>query len=304
MNADAFMAWFEKRLCPTFEVLYPGKRMVLVLDNASYHRARNEDYVNPKTLRREELAAKLDEFKIHEIAGVRTDKQGVQRARLFPSSTFHAGRGGPNAPTVDEMIARLDLYLADHPELQQTRLDAGLQAFSAKHNQPSGYHYYLLTPPYVATFQSIELCWSHSKRYVASQHVRGRTVKRLRQEIITGFYGNGKDHPPPNCQKLIRHAEKEMQAFIDGDWVVRGTLNSNVPLDDGGLRSSPVLIINLDDDDYDDDDESLNDFNATVQPDPSAVEEARLQAVNQKIAEEKAQLETIATPPTDWKQSD
>jgi hypothetical protein len=84
MNADAFMARFEKRLCPTFEVLYPGKRMVLVLDNVSYHRARNEDYVHPKTMRRGELAAKLDEFKIHEIAGVRTDKQGVQRTRLFP----------------------------------------------------------------------------------------------------------------------------------------------------------------------------------------------------------------------------
>jgi transposase len=118
MNADAFMAWFEYRLCPTFEALYPEKRMILVLDNAAYHRARHEDYVNPKAMKREELAEKLDEFAIDSVPGVRTDENGIQHTKLFPPSTYHAGRGGKNAPTVDEMVSRLDMYLAGHPELQ------------------------------------------------------------------------------------------------------------------------------------------------------------------------------------------
>ena len=34
MNARNFDEWVKGRLIPTFEAIYPGKRMVLVLDNA------------------------------------------------------------------------------------------------------------------------------------------------------------------------------------------------------------------------------------------------------------------------------
>eukprot|EP00957_Ditylum_brightwellii_P063930 4850094-Ditylum_brightwellii.AAC.2 len=37
MNSEMFMQWITSRLVPTFERLYPGKKMVPVLDNAPYH---------------------------------------------------------------------------------------------------------------------------------------------------------------------------------------------------------------------------------------------------------------------------
>ena len=40
MNSDMFMQWVEKRLIPTFEKEYQGKKMIIIMDNAPYHHAR------------------------------------------------------------------------------------------------------------------------------------------------------------------------------------------------------------------------------------------------------------------------
>ena len=41
MNSDMFMKWVEERLVPTFQRKYPGKKMILVADNAPYHHKRD-----------------------------------------------------------------------------------------------------------------------------------------------------------------------------------------------------------------------------------------------------------------------
>ena len=43
MDCDTFMMWLDRRLVPAFEAKYPGKKMVLVLDNAPYHHGRRDD---------------------------------------------------------------------------------------------------------------------------------------------------------------------------------------------------------------------------------------------------------------------
>jgi len=40
MNSEMFMKWIEERLVPTFEKQHPGKKMVLIADNAPYHHKR------------------------------------------------------------------------------------------------------------------------------------------------------------------------------------------------------------------------------------------------------------------------
>ena len=40
INAKNFDEWVKERLVPTFEAKFPGKRMILVLDNAPYVRER------------------------------------------------------------------------------------------------------------------------------------------------------------------------------------------------------------------------------------------------------------------------
>jgi DDE superfamily endonuclease len=46
MTGVKFVAWLRNRLLPTFEKLHPGKKMVLVLDNASYHKPRDETWIS------------------------------------------------------------------------------------------------------------------------------------------------------------------------------------------------------------------------------------------------------------------
>ena len=40
MNSEMFMQWVQDKLIPTFEKAYPGKKMILVADNAPYHHKR------------------------------------------------------------------------------------------------------------------------------------------------------------------------------------------------------------------------------------------------------------------------
>ena len=40
MNSEMFMLWVKERLVPVFEKKHPGKKMVLVADNAPYHHKR------------------------------------------------------------------------------------------------------------------------------------------------------------------------------------------------------------------------------------------------------------------------
>jgi hypothetical protein len=49
MDSDMFMQWVQHRLLTTFDKLYPGKRMVLVCDNAPYHHKREIGSMNTKT---------------------------------------------------------------------------------------------------------------------------------------------------------------------------------------------------------------------------------------------------------------
>ena len=43
MDCDTFMLWMQRRLVPAFESKYPGKTMILCLDNAPYHHGRHKD---------------------------------------------------------------------------------------------------------------------------------------------------------------------------------------------------------------------------------------------------------------------
>ena len=40
MTSEMFMLWVKEKLCPCFENKYPGKKMVLITNNAPYHCAR------------------------------------------------------------------------------------------------------------------------------------------------------------------------------------------------------------------------------------------------------------------------
>jgi hypothetical protein len=48
MNSEMFMNWVTKKLVQTFEAMYPGKRMILILDNAAYHHKGAVERLHPQ----------------------------------------------------------------------------------------------------------------------------------------------------------------------------------------------------------------------------------------------------------------
>ena len=44
-----FIQWVEKRIIPTFNKLHPGKKIILILDNAPYHYTRTVPILTSKS---------------------------------------------------------------------------------------------------------------------------------------------------------------------------------------------------------------------------------------------------------------
>ena len=59
MDADFFLYWVEKRLTPAFEARYPGKKMILVLDNAPYHHSMIDDGFRPDSMSKDDIVERL-----------------------------------------------------------------------------------------------------------------------------------------------------------------------------------------------------------------------------------------------------
>lgn len=47
INGEKWVGWMQTRLFPAFAALFPGKKMILVLDNAKYHHHRGVDWFSP-----------------------------------------------------------------------------------------------------------------------------------------------------------------------------------------------------------------------------------------------------------------
>ena len=96
-------------------------------------------------------------------------------------------------------------------------------------------HIILWTPPYLSRFQPIELCWAHTKNYVAAIYVKGAPFSEMRAKVQEGMYGNAgtsryvlRPHGPPDCAAIAKNAEKYMNAYIKDDDVLGGTVEEGV----------------------------------------------------------------------------
>ncbi|CAB1118710.1 unnamed protein product [Ectocarpus sp. CCAP 1310/34] len=76
------------------------------------------------------------------------------------------------------------------------------------------------TPPYMPTFQPIELFWQHGKHYVSIHFEKGRTMLDVWRRIRLGWYGNpewdGQEGgwKTANCGKLVEHAIGKKNEWI------------------------------------------------------------------------------------------
>src|SRR5690606_15555691 len=117
-----------------------------ILDNASYHHPRGEDWYTPSNMKRPELGKFLRE--VGEYSSITDQKT----KRVFPASKFTADAtksGG--GPTVDAMRFVVRTFLKSHPSTNTT---------VAQQLMADRQHRLLYTPPYESWLQPIELAWA------------------------------------------------------------------------------------------------------------------------------------------------
>jgi len=220
MNGDIYMQWLNNRLMVAFNKRYPRQKMVLVLDNASYHHVRGPDWINVHSMKKDEIAYKLVELGVTDIT-VERQKKGTEskETRRFNQPSFYQ-HGGRWAPTLEELKGELTKYLKDHPAVNRTEV---AKLFDANDHQ------LIYTPPYLPGVQPIERLWAYVKNYVASQYKSGRTIRTLLEQTYKGFYGDGEKHGEVTKQlsaKVIKHSIDYCNELINQDDSLDGTMDN------------------------------------------------------------------------------
>jgi hypothetical protein len=195
MTGVKFVAWLRNRLLPTFQHLYPGKKMRLVLDNAAYHKPRDETWISDSTSQnKHDLAHQLMDLGVTELVTV-DEKHRVVPAHLFEAAISAGG------PSKEDLIAATKKWLEEHADanktvVEQLMADAG--------------HSLIYTPPFCPEVQPIELLWAKVKRYVADHATHNRSVTEARQQTEEGFEYITKMF----CNSLVKHCHDWIDSFL------------------------------------------------------------------------------------------
>ena len=130
IGTEMWMTWLENRLIPAFKSKYPHHKMILVMDNASYHNAHEDGWVTPSAMNKEQLVKAFDKYGIDSITVDREEVVGgvrVTHPHTFAKDAFRATKGGKSSPTVAELKKALSAYYKQHPGIIMTRTKASLQ---------------------------------------------------------------------------------------------------------------------------------------------------------------------------------
>ena len=217
-DGDTFMLWVKRRLTPAFQARYPGKKIILILDNAPYHHGKCDDYIacRPEDSSNfSQLYKYCDELGINEIK-LTVDSNSSRRRK----NAFNWKDGDPPITVNFERVPQGDtpkdghkLWLKNGGAYQGKTFprEAGvmleeLKAYvrqvcleKAPHRLCSAivrYFYFegrdwelIWTPPYCCDLQPIEMLWARVKGRLARMHNRQRRVLELYDDIIVAFYG-------------------------------------------------------------------------------------------------------------------
>jgi transposase len=218
MNGSIYMQWLQNRLIPTFKKKYPHRKMILILDNASYHHVRGDDWVNIHSMNKSACGIQLYEWGVNSITVERV-KKGTKstETKVFHSASY-CQPGSKYAPTLEELKAHLKLYISSHPEINRTEV---YKLFEQQH------HELIYTPPYQPGVQPIERLWAYVKNYVASLYQSGRTMTMLLEQTYKGFYGDGISHAGVDATlsvNVIRHSKEYCDYLISLDDELDGNI--------------------------------------------------------------------------------
>ena len=210
--------------------------MIIVMDNAGYHKPRDFDWITPGTMSKTECASFCEEHGIDKITATR-DGQEI----LFRKNTFNQRASKHHlAPTRKELQAAVKAHLKQHPGINRTKIDKLLQ--------PLG-HSIVWTPPFVPEVQPIELIWSYVKRLVATQYTLKRTLDQTRQQTDDAF----DTITAAMIQKRIAHCHKWIDAFLKkeeaGSLQHHGSLEALIAMSPHAAVPADIELMQTADDD-------------------------------------------------------
>jgi transposase len=199
IDGEAFTLWVKNRLLPTFHHLYPDKKMIIVMDNASYHKPRGFDWITPYKMNKVQCASFFDAQGVRSIT-VQRDGTDI----TFHHRTFNLHARNKTAPALKELQQAVRSHLDVNPHINQTEVDKLLH--------PLGYSI-VWTPPFVPEVQPIELIWAHVKGVVASRYTLNRTIDQTRQQTDDAF----DTISATMIQKRIAHCHAWIDTFMRTD---------------------------------------------------------------------------------------
>jgi transposase len=197
IDGDAFTLWVKNRLLSAFDALYPGKKMIIVMDNATYHKPRDFDWITPHKMGKMECVSFLKEHGMKEFTAQREGVEITFKQNQFSQRASKTNR----APTVKELQRAVKSHLKQHPDINQTRIEKLLK--------PRG-DFIVWTPPFVFEVQPIEMIWGQVKNEVAAQYTLKRTLDITREQTDDAF-----DRiTPAMIQKRIDHCHRWIHEFL------------------------------------------------------------------------------------------
>ena len=233
IDTDMWWTWLHNRLIPSFNDFYkercPKVKMILCMDNASYHNAADAAWVPVAKMKKEAVCCALEKYGIASFTAIRDNT-----VITFTQSQYRlrASKRSDGGPYTQELKVRLRAHFKQHPELVITRTRRLFQELGWE---------LLFTPPLAPECQPIERVWGQVKSVVAKMYKLGRTMAETRQQLWHAFYTytygtkgevqsvhlqGGCGVTAAHVQGSIRKSEKWEQEFIDAHpHLLHGTLD-------------------------------------------------------------------------------
>jgi transposase len=205
VNSERFVAWMENRLLVAFRAKFPGKKMILIMDNAGFHHARGADWIAPEAMTRGHCGDFLRQIECSSISGEVRGKLKRYTASKYSAEERDGG------PTLKLLRAEVDKWVESHPH-------ANVEVPTALVRDVKKGSRIIYTPPYESWLQPIEMVWAQVKQRVREQSDRRRTPAQLQEQTKTALRAISTER----LTNIIRHVHDDIDEWLqteDAGWL-------------------------------------------------------------------------------------
>jgi hypothetical protein len=233
-NNETFVMWLTNALIPTAQAEFPGKKVYVLFDNASFHTSADAEFFDVRKAARTTIIGKLRELGCVTLkynTGNRTadGRVEVKEATLNEAVITYQNREmfkdkfkELNDPDILMLAATRWLHQNGHGGLLQNKVEKLLSSVGMKA---------IWNAPYMSQWNPIELGWAGGKGYAASLYKPSRVFSELVAHFRDGMYlpatgvkngprGYVKDDPNDPASlctaaaKIFDHTVKVMNEYI------------------------------------------------------------------------------------------